>query len=418
MTLGHARINIAKYYALLMSAMACVSLVLSVPLFMQERERIAKGYGDFIIFYTGAQMLKVGAGSKLYDLRTQKDFQDKFDVPIRTGPLPFNHPPFELLWFLPLTSLEYFKAYQIWSVLNIAFLAGVLVFLAPPLARRFWPMFILMFAGFYPATVTLLHGQDSILLTFLMAAAIRALKFSKDRTAGVLLAVGLFKPQLILPTILVLIVNRRWAAMLSFLATSVTLAAVSIKLVGVAGVRQYLELLAQIDRAHYTIAPGNMPNLRGFIYSLVGLREPVFFQALLITLSAGFLVALLYYAKNSLAEREQRFDLTVCLTVLVTLITSYHLYIHDLTLLLIPVVLAIKSTLISPVKLSLHQRVILSLILVFWIPFLFSYQPLLAREQMSLGFLGVVLFATLIAASLRRRLKTNRQPGFRTTSEL
>src|SRR2546426_11491671 len=74
---------------------------------------IRKGYPDFTIFYSAGKIVRQGLGSKLYDEQTQYRVQQEVaaGVSIRQGPLPYNHPPFEALIFVPFTSPPYFTAY-------------------------------------------------------------------------------------------------------------------------------------------------------------------------------------------------------------------------------------------------------------------------------------------------------------------
>ena len=58
-------------------------------------------------------MIRDGEGAQLYDLRLQYQVQMRFapNVDIRQVALPYNHPPFEALLFLPLACLKFFPAY-------------------------------------------------------------------------------------------------------------------------------------------------------------------------------------------------------------------------------------------------------------------------------------------------------------------
>jgi len=66
-----------------------------------------------------------------------------------------------------------------------------------------------LLVAFYPTTVALLHGQDSVLSAFLMAAAFAGLKRKREAAAGIVLALGLYKPQLVLPLAALLFLKRR-----------------------------------------------------------------------------------------------------------------------------------------------------------------------------------------------------------------
>jgi hypothetical protein len=42
---------------------------------------MAAGYGDFIIFYTGAQIINDGKSKDLFKVDVQNQYQARFDVP-------------------------------------------------------------------------------------------------------------------------------------------------------------------------------------------------------------------------------------------------------------------------------------------------------------------------------------------------
>ena len=197
-------------------------------LFWKARVLIRQGYPDFTIFYTAGKMLHEGLGHNLYNGALQYEVQQTFaaGVRIRKGPLPYNHPPFEALIFEPLASLDYPTAYLVWSVINLAIL-GFLPFLLrqyiPALAQ--YPAFVwlLVLLGFFPVLVALLQGQDVILLLLLNALAFAALKRNADTLAGCWLGLSMFKFQLIVPFVLILLCWKRTRVVQSFVVTAAVL---------------------------------------------------------------------------------------------------------------------------------------------------------------------------------------------------
>src|SRR5208282_372646 len=136
------------------------------------------GYQDFTIYYMSGRLLREGRASALYNLAVQYQTQLQFArVPIRQGPLPYNHPPFEALLFVPFAFLKYWPAYLIWTALNLIMLAASVVLL-----RRFQKirdlhpgLLVLGTLAFFPLMNGLLQGQDAILLLFLAVLALAAL---------------------------------------------------------------------------------------------------------------------------------------------------------------------------------------------------------------------------------------------------
>ena len=114
---------IARFYKLVFAALVAGCLIFHLAILWESRHKIAAGYGDFIIFYTGAQIVADGRSRDLFNVETQNAYQAKFDVPQLEWPLPFNHAPYELFLFLPLVHLS-FPAAQISPAVAAGLIAG------------------------------------------------------------------------------------------------------------------------------------------------------------------------------------------------------------------------------------------------------------------------------------------------------
>ena len=154
-----------------------------------------------------------------------------------------------------------------------------------------------MFA-FFPVAMALLQGQDSILLLFLYGLAFSALATGRAFVAGVCLGLALFKFQLVLPFVVVLLVRRQWKAVAGFSLTAFVLLLVSAAVVGWSGVMAYPGFVLRLDsqRRSSGIDPRDMPNLRGLVAGslhLAGLPAMLLIIVLSIALVAlvGALVA-------------------------------------------------------------------------------------------------------------------------------
>ena len=70
-------------------------------------------------------MLRDGNAAPLYDLKLQERYQSRFDIKIRDGALPYNHPAYQLLIFLPLSRFDYTTAFLIWGAINGLLIIGI-----------------------------------------------------------------------------------------------------------------------------------------------------------------------------------------------------------------------------------------------------------------------------------------------------
>jgi hypothetical protein len=345
----------------LIVGMLCIHGVL----FWKARVLIRQGYPDFTIFYTAGKMLRQGLGHRLYDSALQYEVQQTFaaGVRIRKGPLPFNHPPVEALIFEPLASLDYPAAYLVWSGINLAIL-GFLPFLLrrhiPVLAQCPAFVWVLMFLGFFPVLVALLQGQDVILLLLLNALAFAALKRNADTLAGCWLGLSVFKFQLIIPLVLILLCWRRTKVLQSFVVVAAGLTAMSVAITGLAGALRYPGFVLHVEKfmERDRIAV-DMPNLRGLLEGWSFARGFPGAHVITIAFSIGLLVWVIVKGRGRTpsSQRFERdfdldFDLRFSVAMVTAVLVSYHAFPYDLSLLVIPLLLVVNYVIATA---SLHR---------------------------------------------------------------
>ena len=319
-------------------------LSLHLLFFIGLRERIRRGYPDFTVFYTAATILRNGLGHQLYDEHVQYEVQKSFagQIPSRRAPLPYIHPPFEALIFLPLTLLPYRQAFMAWDLLNVAMLFGVALLLRRSVsALRLIPPweFVLGALAFFPVFVCLFQGQDAILQLLLCALGFKALKKEADVLSGCWFALATFKFQLMVPVVLLLFLWKRRRVAAGFAVVSIVLALVSVRLVGWETLRQYPEFILQITQAPGlgAVPPELMPNLRG-----LALGWPIFLSTPVGTaVAVGGSVILFLFAAATGWKMPQpwKIELQFSLAIAVSELISWHTNPHDLCLLVLPLVL-------------------------------------------------------------------------------
>ena len=317
-------------------------VAIHAAMFWSVRESVRKGYSDFAIYYGAGSMVRQGLGRQLYDHSAQFKIQREFspEVAIRLGPLPYNHPPFEAIWFVPFTYAPYASAFALWDIANLAMLVALPFLLLPHLRHLqeySWPLWVLAGLGFFPIFVALLQGQDSILLLLLYVLAFVCLKKNCDALAGGWLALGLFKPHLVLPFVFLLLVQGRKKLWYGFLPVAVVLALVSVAIVGWEGMASYPHYVVHLEdtMAGGAILPSDMPNLRGVLALLFhsGFSVAVFD----LVLSTGVFVFAAWQCR--VVGSEHLFTLQFCLAMVATILVSYHLLVYDLSLLTLPLLL-------------------------------------------------------------------------------
>lgn len=369
-------------------------------LMWNARAAIRKGYSDFTIYYCAGMMVRKGLGHDLYNLRTQFEVQREFapEVANRLSALPYNHPPFEALLFVPFTYFSYFHAFIFWDVLNIAALLAVPTLLRkhiPEWTGNAWAMWMLASLGFFPVFLTLLQGQDSILLLLLYTLGFVYLKGNADALAGGWLALGLFKPQLVLPFVFIWMMRGRAKILYGFLSTATALALLSAAIVGIGGLASYAGFALRLEStmAGGAIMPSDMPNLRGVLYLLTHGR----FHAAAVAIAISCVILLLAVWQFRTQERtEDLFYWNFALAIVTSVVVSYHCLAHDLSLLLLPIALVVCK-----LRGSGTLRTASAVLMLFALGLLF-FAPLqlflLQRNQLgAMGWAVLFLLAGIVA---------------------
>jgi hypothetical protein len=307
-------------------------------------DALLHGHADFRQLYAAGYMVRTGHASELYDIRAQQQFQDVL-VGNDERALPFIRPAYQALFFVPFSLLPYRTAYLAFLAVNLVLLAMTFWILRPNMRNlsRVWqglPVFI--FLVFYPSALALMQGQDSILLLLLLAAALVALEQGQERRAGILVGLGLFRMQIVIPIALLFLLWRRWRFFAGFALSAGLLSLISLWVVGIAQTAAYAHSLFLVGTnlataQQFPLRVSIMANLRGLLAGLLGARLPAFWiQAL--TIVASILVLL--WAARAVPGKQKAADAFV-IAITAGLIVSYYLFIHDLSVLLIPIVITL-----------------------------------------------------------------------------
>lgn len=320
-------------------------LLYSSFIFIQQKQLLMAGASDFSCFYSAGKMVNSGNGTRIYDYEAQAEAQKPFFGVVGTHRfvLPFIFLPFVLVIFAPLALLSYFHALMLWYALNVCLLISV-----PFLLRRRLGMtdkqlgLALLATGFFlPSSISLGQGQPTILTLVLFALIFLAMGDGHELRTGCLLALTIFKPQFALPLLLALAITRRWKAVAAFFGTSALLFGLSVAIVGWRTTLSFPRAVAAFSRSpayrggEYN--PAGMSSLRGLMLSLLDSHLP---QDVIRTVVIGVSVILVAAVLLVVFTHRPRIsDLDFSLIIVVTLLSSYHAYGHDLILLLLPLFL-------------------------------------------------------------------------------
>ena len=334
----------------------CIGLILGYAVLTVSRPYPGfplGGPADFTIFYTAAHIIRAGQGDRLYDLALQTKVQQSFLRPhgwiMQNGLLPYNYPPVAAFLYLPFSFMRLQWAFHAWNAVNIGLALVCIRLLTPSDINRRSRKTVLTISlavfSFYPVFRVFWNGQTTLLIALCLVLTYVWLREGKETLAGMALGLGLLKPQLIVTLLLVLIYRRRWRSVLGFGASAFMLMVLSAIAVGSRGLRSYLALVVSIPywNGFGGMVPGFMVNIRGTVAriaqpltSFFGVRvTSAQVTALTGLLSLPVLALLLFIWKGLWNTGSDKFRLQYALTMMGSLLLSFHLYDYDVSLLLI-----------------------------------------------------------------------------------
>jgi Glycosyltransferase family 87 len=315
---------------------ACIQVVFWVG-------NVADPGNDFRTFYTAGYVVRTGNAHNLYDAELQFRLQNQLasELPVV---LHYIHPPYEAYLYAPFSLLSYRNAYFAFLAFNLVLLGSSFWWLRARmrnLAAIFPWLPLAIFAAFPPITIALLQGQDSVLLLAILVGAALLLDRNRPFASGALLALGLFRFQIVLPIAVLFLLWRRWRFSAGFTGSAAVLFLVSLAMVGWSGAKTYCanllsfgQLLPSQDAHLFRMAPRFILNLRGLIFSFQRFHVPHIWLTVLTVLAS---IGILYLAAKKPASAS--FTLAIPAAALV----SYHFLMHDMSVLLLPLVLVLDQ---------------------------------------------------------------------------
>ncbi len=316
---------------------------------------------DFVNFYAAASVVRHGEGAALYWRETQGPVLQS--ILGHSSNQYFLHPPFEAAALAPLSYLKIERAFVVWSSIN-AGLLGLLPLLlipcAPLVAER--PYLGLLGFAFLPALTALTLGQDSILLLFIISSAYRLMCKKLDVAAGLVLALAMIKFQYLLVLLPLLLVWRKFRMVAGVAAGGVFLVLVSWLIMGTGGLIEYVHFVRSFDlhSGYGGLNPALMVNWRGFLAGtgLANLSSAYFWGGEIILVLPG-----LFCLRAPQTARTQA--LIFALFISVALAAAPYSHFPDMTMLLLPILLAAGYVQTAPRQTMAQKLIVLCCVALF-----------------------------------------------------
>jgi hypothetical protein len=304
--------SVKRQQALLYLTLATINLICFFLIWNTQRAV------DYRAFYSAGRLANESLRA-VYDTAAQRSVLPTFSG--EKGWLPYYHPPHELLIFAPLARLPYALSFAVWNAMGLGFVLAATKLLSLSFNLEWKHTAVVAFAIF--ATVfSFYEGQDTLLLVFLLAAALFLLHRNLESYAAVVLALALFKPQIPAVVALALLLSGRRRFFFLFVACSLTIAVASFLAIGTDGFHQWLSLIRSNEAQEQ---PWRMMSLRGLLSLLDGSHA-----------FAAAAAGALFITFASRWRRAQNLSLSFSSAIVVGSLTAFHFHAYDAAVLLIP----------------------------------------------------------------------------------
>ena len=299
---------------------------------------------DYTMFYVAGQIVADGATDQLYD---QAEHQRRLHAQLpgldEEFCLPFRYPPFVALLMVPLAQLPYALSYAVFLSASVSALFCALWLLRGELTilRGLERKTILIAVAGWPVVLeTWIGGQASFFAVLIASAVIVCWRRQQWALAGALLALALYKPN-VLALFAVAGLLYRPQMLRGAIPAGIALIALSLAIVGFDGLVEYASLSTQLASGAWDVATPywKVHGLASWMAPFVSGHEKTL--SCLIGLLA--VVSLVIRWRNS--EHADRSIQLLALGLVLTINTLLNPYapIYDLTLLSLAALLTIES---------------------------------------------------------------------------
>lgn len=295
---------------------------------------------DFIAFYSAGRIAQVEGIANVYSPKLQKQIQqEQVGFPLVQGQvLLYNHLPFLIPILQIIVSTNYVASFYRWIFLLVVLYVASVMVLSRTLNQTGIDRRSTRLAGigallFLPAFFSLMNGQDTAFLFLGAAVWVYGLLSGKETLAGLGLGLTTVRPHIAL-FLAIPMLFRSTRVFVTFMLSSGILALFSAVILGLNGVREFIDiLLLSTGGEWHGMKENAMYNLIGLLTRTVPGLEAGTIRALgwLVYVIAMICMCVLWFRTKDSTNGPAGLSITIALFV------APHLHFHDLTLLLIPI---------------------------------------------------------------------------------
>lgn len=294
---------------------------------------------DFLSFYTAATFFLEDNLFLLYNIDEQKIFHATLDGQNVTAGA-FLNPPFACLLYAPFGLGSYTQGLFAWWGVSILLLISSLFLIYKYLleTRINFRNVVLISLFFFPTIYWLAYGQATGIIFFILVSTFVLLRKDREYSAGFMLGLLAFKPQLAIGMALPILFKGRWKAILGGItSTSIWL---------MLGWWLFPDLMVQYWQEReeilgYILESGyqtwQVHSIFGFSNLLFRDVSPLLADIVTWVLSMS-LIAWLYWLwrPTKWDPSAPQWNLMMAISIVIGMSVAVHLYSYDLALLLIP----------------------------------------------------------------------------------
>ena len=223
--------------------------------------------GDYPAFHAAGSIVLAGDIDELYD--SDRQTREQRDLGI-DGYLAFAYAPHVAAAYAPLAALGFRLGYTVHTLLMVAALVAAIRIMPGSVARGWLAPATALALGFWPLFRAVGGGQNTAVSVLLFSAAWRLLDDDRQVGAGLVAAALLYRPQYALPLVAVMVLDRRWRAVVTSAVAGAATWSITAVVLGVGWVATWMEQVLPFVERDAEVNAANSISLLGLAQAALG----------------------------------------------------------------------------------------------------------------------------------------------------